>query len=257
MALVFWFGHPQHWTPPKTSFEEAQWVLSATDEALPPVSQMIEKRHITPLAAAKAVDRYLMRQALWSQLNPEWEYFYYHPRVVVKAPGSAMSSGVRVVDLEAPEIEIVRQLRRLSNQPEQLRGVVEQFVEGDAIELSGVRLAGRIYFFHALRQHWSRDWTSVKSYERVFDHWWLYKETAEALKCIGLDDSAFCVEWRVTGYEQAKLIEINPRPGEDDKGYYEALWDRPIADQIEEWAQEVYRAESPETAQAQVVATHV
>lgn len=253
MALVNWIGRPDHWMPPKTSFEEAKWVLAATDDALPVVAQLVAKRHIKPLAALKAVDRYELRRALVSCYNPAWSSFEYCRRVVVKAPASAASSGVRLLDIQTPEIEIVNVLRRLNGNPPQLWGVVEEFIEGDAIELSGVKLSGALYFFHMLRQRWSPDWSRIERYERVFDRWWLYNETVVVLNDIGLDNSAFCVEWRVIRNQQAKVIEINPRPGDDDKGYFEALWDRPIAEQIEEWAEEVFRAESSETAQVQVV----
>lgn len=260
MSLVHWFGKPEHWMPPDTSFEDAKWVLAATDDALPEVLKCSSARYITPDAALKAIDRYYLRQSLYTQFNPEWNSFTYNSRVVVKAPGSALASGVRIVDLEAPEVEIVRWLRAMLKKPKEVSGVIEHFVEGDAIELSGAKLNGQIHFFHPLRQHWKMrplsDMPVIERYERAFDHWWLYDETRRALDCIGLDDSAFCVEWRVTGYQQAKVIEINPRPGEDDKGYFEALWDIPIADQIESWAQEVYRAELQETAQAHAQAVH-
>lgn len=260
MSLVTWLGIPDHWTPPAISLEESRWVLAATEDALPDVVRLMDKRHISPRAALNAVDRYRLRRELPSGFNPSWSSFTYTPRVAVKAPASSGSSGVHILELETPENAVVSALRKMLALPEELTGVVEEFIDGEAIELSGVKFADRVFFFHPLRQYWTvrplSDVPYIERYERVFDHWWLYNETADALRYIGIDNSAFCVEWRVTGYRQAKIVEINPRPGDDDKGYFEALWDRPIADQIEEWAQDVYHAESPETALVTAQATH-
>lgn len=257
MSLVHWVGKPDYWTPPEVSPETARWALAATEEALPEVCapEHWGKLRITRDAALKAVDRYLMRLPLPSRLNPEWAPFEYSRRIVVKAPASSGSSGVHMLNLETPENAIVSALRAMIGNSDVLKGVVEEFVDGDAIEISGVRLSGKTFFFHPLRQYWTEDLIRIERYERVFDHWWLYQETSDALNCIRLDNSAFCVEWRVTGYQQAKLIEINPRPGDDDKGYFEALWDRPIADQIEEWATDVYHTELQAAQQAQAQAT--
>lgn len=258
--LVAWIGKPDHWTPPEVSVEDAQWVLAATDDALPEVIQLghkLDKLHVHLFGALKAIDRYLLRGAVDGRYNPDWQGFKYKPQVVVKAPASSLSSGVRLLDLGAPEIDIVRRLRDLASYAfEDLYGVIEEFIEGDAIEVSGVKLAGQIFFFHQLRQHWTADWSRIELYERVFDYWWLYDETLNALDQIGLDDCAFCVEWRVTGFMQAKLIEINPRLGDEDKCYFETLWHRAITDQIEDWAQEVWAAELQEIAPAVAQVAH-
>lgn len=249
MSLVAWIGKPDHWTPPDVPLDVAKWVLAADEEALPDVILTAGGHHISAQAALNAVDRYALRNALGSQFNPDWTTFEYRRQIVVKAPASSASSGVRLLAMETPENAIVAQLRHLVNDSRPLRIVVEEFIEGDAVELSGVKLNGRVFFFHPLRQHWTKDCSRIERYERAYNQWRLYELTVDALRYIKLDNSAFCIEWRVVDHETAKVIEINPRLGDDDKGYFEALWDIPVAEQIERWATDVYLAESPETAQ--------
>lgn len=240
MSLVTWLGKPDNWTPPKPD-PDAYWVLAATDDALPEVLQQHNKARISSLAAVRALDRAQLRRAVPAYLNlPHTIFSYEHSKVVVKAAASSASSGVHILNLRTDEMDTLRKVYEVSEMPFSPCGVVEQYVEGKAIEISGVKLSGQIRFFYPLRQRWSEDGTRITAYERCSDYWWLYEFSADLLEILTLDCSAFCIEWRVTGEKQARVIEVNPRLGEDDKDYFKLLWDRQPTEQIEAWAAEIY-----------------
>lgn len=245
VRLVAWAGQPLHWNPPVANRELAQWLLAATEDALPSVLQSTGLKTISHEAVINVLDRNALRHALRYKHSPVFTCFDYASKVIVKSPASAGSSGVHLLDLRTEELKVLVQVRDLcarlgmQNLLRNLRGVVEEFVFGDAIELSGVKLDGNLHFFHPLRQFWSEDWKRITGYGRCFEYWWLYEQTAEVLNTVKLNNSSFCVEWRVTGDQEAKVIEINPRIGDDDQGYFEALWDKPVAEQIEEWANSI------------------
>jgi hypothetical protein len=221
--VVLWAGKPDYWSPPdrNSSGDVEGFQLAATDDGvvdvLGYVSPYLNEHKITREAAINCMDRYSLRMALHSRFNPEWESFEWrNGSHVVKAPASSLSNGVTIVKSDKEEID---RLKLLGVQ--KLRGVIEEFVEGDAIEISGFRLKGETFFFGQVRQRWSTDWSKIEWYCATdpYRYWWLPGLTDKALDDVKLDNSCFCVEWRVIGYKQAKVLEINPRWGEDGNGY--------------------------------------
>ncbi len=214
---VLWVGEPDHWSPPAFVGQSQRFVLAATDDAVPQIVAHSDGEliGITREAAINCMDRYSLRWALQSRFNPEWEFFdWRNGSHVVKAPASSLSNGVTIVKSDEGEID---RLKLLGVQ--NLRGVVEEFIAGDAIEISGFRLKGETFFFPRVRQCWNEDWSKIEYYGLTDGYWWLPNFTDKALDQVKLDNSCFCVEWRVTGYKQAKVLEINPRWGDDGKGY--------------------------------------
>jgi len=226
--IVLWAGQPEHWQPPASdtlTVVDRGFRLAATDEGIvdvingaPSFSQTFT---ITREAAINCLDRHAFRVALADRFNPQWERFSWLGRHVMKAPASSMNNGIVFSKSDPSELDVLKQIAKRK----EYYGVVEEFIEGDAVEISGFRLKGETFFFPRVRQFWNQGddirepWTFITRYEYTQDYWWLPNFTDKALDDVKLDNSCFCVEWRVQGYKSAKVVEINPRWGDDGNGY--------------------------------------
>jgi hypothetical protein len=207
--------------------------MALVEDAVLPVGALgDETRHIPLRAALNCCSRLALRVALSATgLNPEWWPYRFGgsaTRRVVKAPASALSSGVRHFGHLIEEVVI---LERYAPELAQF-GVVEQLVDGEQYEVDGFMLGGQATFFHPLHQSW-RD-GRIEAYRRCQAPSGLHAAVASALRATGVDDAPFCAEMK---HHQGRwlLIELHARLGEDP-GLEDAMWDRPVLDVIEEAA---------------------
>jgi hypothetical protein len=170
-------------------------------------------RRLSPAAALACTSRLAQRVALASTgFNPRWQPCPWQPGVV-KAPVSVENTGVGYLRANW----YTRNLKRYAPELASM-GVVEEWVEGEAWELDGYIVNGRLGWFWPLQQHWTRDQTKIRKYHRARSFAGpseLRDATAEVVRTLGLADSCFCSEWRLTkrGW---KLIEIQARLGQDE-----------------------------------------
>jgi hypothetical protein len=200
--------------------------------ALPP-----DSRHVSLPAAINCSSRLALRVALATTgLNPEWWPYRFGgacKRRVVKAPSSALGSGVRTF---AERIEEVEELEIYAPELAEF-GVVEELVGGAQYEADGFLLGGRTTFFHPLLQTW-RDGRIV-GYRRCDPPPGLRQAVAAALQATGVDDAPFCAELRHDGRRWV-LIELHARLGEDH-GLAQMLWDSCPLGVVEEAVQRLCR----------------
>lgn len=170
-------------------------------------------RRLSPAAALACSSRLAQRVALASTgFNPRWQPCPWQPGVV-KAPVSVENVGVGYLRANW----YTRNLKRYAPELAAM-GVVEEWVEGEAWELDGYVVNGRLGWFWSLQQHWSSDRKKIRRYKRAKSFTGpseLRDATAEVVRTLGLTDSCFCSEWRLTkrGW---KLIEIQARLGQDE-----------------------------------------
>ena len=178
-------------------------------------------RHLTLVAAVNCSSRLALRVALATTgLNPDWWPYRFggsRKRRVVKAPASALGSGVREF---GHLIEEVEELELYAPELAQF-GVVEEYVDGEQYELDGFVVGGRLTFFQPLRQEWVGG--RIVDYRRADPRPGLHEAVATAVRAVGLDDSPFCAELRHAAGRWV-LIELHARLGEDE-GLAEQMWD--------------------------------
>jgi len=172
------------------------------------------------IAAVNCSSRLALRVALATTgLNPEWWPFRFgggaKPRVV-KAPSSALGSGVRQF---RERIEEVALLEAFAPELAQF-GVVEELVHGAQYEADGFVLGGRVTFFHPLVQSWRGE--RIVAYRRCEPPHGFRDAVARALRAVGLDDAPFCAELR---HRRGRwvVIELHARLGED-AGLPRKMW---------------------------------
>ncbi|PYQ16242.1 MAG: hypothetical protein DMF80_05750 [Acidobacteria bacterium] len=204
--------------------------MPLVEDAVLPVGALDDgTRHVSLRAALNCSSRLALRVALAATgLNPEWWPYRFGgaatPRVV-KAPSSALGSGVRHFRDPIDEVAI---LERFAPELAQF-GVVEQFVEGEQYEADGFVLDGRPTFFHSLRQTWRDD--RIVAYDRCHPPARFHEAVAAALQATGLDEAPFCAELK-HAFRRWIVIELHARLGED-AGLEEAMWDRSALEVIE------------------------
>jgi hypothetical protein len=202
------------------------------DTVLAVGAQGDETRHVPLRAALNCSSRLALRVALsTTSLNPEWWPYRFGgsstPRVV-KAPSSALGSGVRHFGDVIEEVAI---LERYAPELAQF-GVVERLVEGEQYEADGFVLRSQARFFHPLHQTWCDG--RIVAYRRCEPPPGLHAAVEAALRATGLDDAPFCAELK---HHRGRwtLIELHARLGEDP-GLEQAMWDAPVLDVIDEAA---------------------
>jgi hypothetical protein len=136
---------------------------------------------------------------------------------VVKAPSSALGSGVRHL---GDPIEEVKILERYAPELAQF-GVVEQLVRGEQHEADGFVLGGRATFFHPLPQTW-RDGRIV-AYRRCEPAPGFREAVETCLRAMGLDEAPSCAELKHTK-DMGPSSSSHARLGEDP-GLEQARWD--------------------------------
>jgi hypothetical protein len=225
-------GTSEHWRP-RPDPGRARFTMALVEDAVLPVGALgDETRHVPLRAALNCSSRLALRVALSTTgLNPEWWPYRFggsSTRRVVKAPSSALGSGVRHFgDL----IEEVAILERHAPELAQF-GVVEQLVDGEQYEADGFVLGGQATFFHPLHQSWCHG--RIRAYERCHPPEGFHEAVEAALRATGVDDAPFCAEMK---HHDGRwfLIDLHARLGEDP-GLDEVMWDRPVLDVIEEAA---------------------
>ena len=233
----YWPRQPEAvWAAVAMSLTEA-WVLRTAFD--PKYSHL---RRLSTTAALACTSRLAQRVALASTgFNPKWQPCPWQSGVV-KAPASVQNEGVGYLRANW----YTRNLRRYAPELAGM-GVVEEWLEGEAWEQDGYIVNDRIGWFWPLKQFWIRHQTKIRKYERARSFAGppgLRDSTEEVVRTLGLSDSCFCTEWRLTkrGW---KLIEIQARLGQDD-GLAELMIDSgdPLR-VVEQAACDAYRTQHP------------
>lgn len=192
--------------------------------------------------ARRATDRRWQREALPSDLSPAW--VPDDPRgfdfpLVVKAPASTLSRGVRVVDSPAGLRRASASLdRRYADRLCAVRlrpdyeVLFEAFVPGEQWEVGGVLRKRRTHtMFRPLRHVWNRPAGAITDYVSGPAPRGLMDAALLAVEALGLRDCGFCVELR--GEPGAwKVVEVHARTGEDDGDYHATLTGGPHPAQV-------------------------
>jgi len=204
----FWPRQPEPiWAAVAMPLTEASVLKTAFDP------QYSHLRRLSKSAALACTSRLAQRVALASTgFNPHWEPCPWRPGVV-KAPVSVENLGVGYLRANWYTRNLARYAPELKGM-----GVVEEWVEGEAWEQDGYIVNGRISWFWPLQQFWTPSRTKIRKYKRAAKFSGpseLRDATSEVVRTLGLSDSCFCTEWRLTkrGW---KLIEIQARLGQDD-----------------------------------------
>jgi hypothetical protein len=219
---VAWIGASRVWHPPPRDDKPPEFAMALVEDTVLQVGARRDgTRHLSLAAAINCSSRLALRVALATTgLNPDWWPYRFggsRKRRVVKAPASALGSGVR--EFGHP-IEEVQELELYAPELAQF-GVVEEYADGEQYELDGFVLGGRPTFFHPLRECWVAG--RIASYRRADPPSGLREAVATAVRAIGLDDSPFCAELRHSAGRWV-LIEVHARLGEDE-GLVEQMWD--------------------------------
>jgi hypothetical protein len=204
--------------------------MALVEDAVLPVGALgDETRHVPLRAALNCSSRLALRVSLATTgLNPEWWPYRFggaaKPRVV-KAPSSALGSGVRHFGDPIEEVAILER-----HAPELAQfGVVEELVPGEQYEADGFVLGGCATFFHPLHQSW-RD-GRILAYRRCQPPPGLREAVETCLRATGLDDAPFCAELKHHDGRWT-LIELHARLGEDPR-LDETMSDTPVLEVIE------------------------
>lgn len=193
-------------------------------------------RGLSVQAAINCTSRLAMRVALSvTRANPDWKPIEMpinrRAPLVVKAPASTMSDGVRVFSSTESTYNLSRHAWDLAS-----IGVMEEYIPGEQWEIDGCAIGGRIMFFHALLQIWNKEGTKIIDYRRNTNPSPDMLSTArKAIRALGLNDCPFCLELRsING--QWIIIEAHARLGEDP-GLPAKMWDEDPREQIERWCE--------------------
>lgn len=185
-------------------------------------------------AAMRCTYRLFQRTTIASidpSLNPEWREAgtdlpsRLQRDVVIKAGASTYNRGI--VFSDAPTEEAVQKatqgayyelarLRRCGvNRPS---AIIEERLEGEQYEVSGIvdRFGHIVRWFQILRQTWDGD--RIVNYEVVKDQDDLIGIARKLVHGFRLRECCFNIEIR-----GGKVVEIQPRLGEDNGSYYELL----------------------------------
>src|SRR5271156_4040917 len=155
---IHWVGESKIWNIPQAT-TPYRYALPLVEEQVLPVAFDPVFSNFTRLSKACAINcvsRIAQRVALATTgLNPKWVPYPWFPGVA-KAPASCQNNGVQFFDLT----EHVWLLEEYA--PELARiGVHEEKLVGEAYELDGARINGRLLFFTPLRQHWNSNFTKI------------------------------------------------------------------------------------------------
>jgi len=199
-------------------------------------------RRLSTTTAIACTSRLAQRVALASTgFNPKWQPCPWQSGVV-KAPVSISNEGVGYLRANWYTRNLKRYAPELAGM-----GVVEEWLDGEAWEQDGYIINDRIGWFWPLKQFWVRKQTKIRKYERARSFAGpagLRESTEAVVRTVGLSDSCFCSEWRLTkrGW---KLIEIQARLGADE-GLSKCLVDSgdPLR-VVEEAVCNTYRAPHP------------
>jgi hypothetical protein len=218
---VAWIGTSRVWHPPPGDSKPPEFAMALVEDTVLQVGARRDgTRHLSLAAAVNCSSRLALRVALATTgLNPDWWPYRFggsRKRRVVKAPASAMGSGVR--EFGHP-IEEVQELELYAPELAQF-GVVEEYADGEQYELDGFVIGGRPSFFHPLRQYWRGE--RIVAYRRADPPPGLREAVATAVWAAGLDDSPFCAELR---HSEGRwiVIELHGRLGEDE-GLAAQMW---------------------------------
>lgn len=232
MTRVQWLGESAYWKTPAPPTNPEYLFPLVEESVLSTALSITSLKKVSLRTATNCTSRLALRVALSStKLNPSWQPIPWKPGVV-KAPASALNQGVRFL----PSNEYVETLAKVN--PELATcGVLEDYIPGEAWELDGCVIDGHIRFFHPIRQHWNPDNTRILRYERGMAPG-IVGTVRRAIMAIGLNNSPFCAELRLTPTGQWKLIEIHCRLGEDE-GMGKIMWDCDPLQQIEIWIETI------------------
>lgn len=237
--VVKWVGRSEHWRPPPEPRQPWYAMPLTEDDVLPVAFGPDVACKLPRHAAVNCTSRLALRVALaHTGLNPGWEPVPWGTGDrVVKAPASALSSGVRRIR-ENGETRLLRKYA-----PELAdHGVIEEAVHGPQYEQDGFVLDGFVRYFHPLLQHWDAAGERIVRYERLNPNDWagefqygLRAAVAVAVRAAGLDNCPFCCELRWQHHRGWKVIELNARLGED-AGLAALMWDADPLAEIEKEA---------------------
>jgi hypothetical protein len=219
---VAWIGTSRWWNPPAANGNPPAFTMALVEDTVLQVGAGRDAtRHLSLAAAVNCSSRLALRVALATTgLNPDWWPYRFGgsaKRRVIKAPASALGSGVRQF---GHPIEEVQELELYAPELAQF-GVVEEYADGDQYEVDGFVVGGRPSFFHPLRQHWRGE--RIVAYRRTDPPPGLREAVATAVWAAALDDSPFCAELRYSAGRWV-LIELHGRLGEDE-GLAAQMWD--------------------------------
>lgn len=238
MAAIRWLGQHGYWSRyvPQTENSRPQFLMPLGEYDVLRVAFDPEPlRKLSKAAALNCISRFQFRTILdGTGLNPAWHPVPWLGDAVLKAPASAMNSGVyRLFGNEETDL-----LQKYSSELARF-GVIEEWIPEPQYELDGFIVGKKLSFFYPLLQTWKGE--SVAGYERREPPQPGFVEAvARAVQAVGLDDCPFCAEarWHKGGW---KIIELNARLGKDP-GLAEMLADRNPLEVIEEAAgAEVYK----------------
>jgi hypothetical protein len=234
MTFIKWLGDSPEWITPVPP-TDPEYLFALVEESVLSValSSASSLKRVSPRAAFACTSRLALRVALsGTGLNPSWQPLAWQPGVI-KAPASTLNQGVRFM----PSNEHIEALAKVNPELAGI-GVWEEYISGETWELDGCVIDGHIRFFNPIRQHWNEDNTKILKYEAVlpFDIQGIGAAVRRAVIAIGINNSPFCAELRLTPSRKWKLIEIHCRLGED-KGLAQAMWYCDPLKQIEAWIQ--------------------
>jgi hypothetical protein len=171
-------------------------------------------------------------------LNPRWcpltpdsckEFSKFCRNLVVKAPVSTLSRGVALVDQYDDFLYIDQQLRRrcydliakLKRVFPNPISILEDYVEGDAVEISGIVASdGEVkHWFRELHQEWQDN--RIKKYRPTLDtNMDLRSYGRKIVKAFDMKNCGFSIEFKGPPW---KVMEVHCRLGEDGGDYEELI----------------------------------
>jgi hypothetical protein len=201
------------------------------------------KNSISLEAARNCTDRLRQRQALEKTgLNPRWSVDgvgdLKYP-LIIKKPASARSSGVMLIKNKAG-LTIFLKDKELNAQEQRLHDVgfppahqfiVEEYIEGDSWEVSGISRDKVVHTFPPIRQIWDPPTKWIDEYRLEAPPAGLIEAAVDAVEACGLKWAPWCVELKGTA-DNWKIIEVNGRLGEDGRGYYKKLGGNEVANKL-------------------------
>ena len=181
-----------------------------------------KKRGLTINAALNCIHRCMFRMILSGHaLNVPFRPITIKPDEVLKMATSVHNSGVHYL---TPDTYTDSYNALKSYFPELATiGVVESYLKGKRYELSGYVLGGVFEPKIALRQEWDPKYQMIVAYHEVNTNFLPLSLIETALCRLGLNDSFFNAEL-IQHEGQWKLIEVNPRLGEDPRLTQDSLY---------------------------------
>ena len=166
-------------------------------------------------AALNCINRLMLRLALvGTGLNPKFRPVEILPGVI-KTSFSSQNTGVYFIHEETYS-EVPAQLK--VHFPElKAIGVWEEFVVGESFEITGFIINGEINYRRGYKQTWNSQRNRIIRFESKPITEFPLELTTLALKRLGLDNTFFDIELMLMDDGTWKLIEVNPRLGEDPR----------------------------------------